>query len=168
MIDAMVLRGFAERTQETCLCAVGQMARHHHCSPPPLIDEQVQAYLLHLLQERQRSRSSVNITSCALRFLVCDVLGKVQRRAQIPMGHNPQRLPEVLSRAEVAALLAAPTSLKARMLLTLAYASVTVSPQHCPCPGSLCRHCGPRLQAVRSRVHCGLGRSFVSFTGCRA
>ena len=33
MIDAMVLRGFAARTQETYLTAVGQLARHHHRSP---------------------------------------------------------------------------------------------------------------------------------------
>ena len=75
MIDAMVLRGFAARTQETYLSAVGQAAKHHHRSPALLTGEQVQAYLLYLLQERQRSRSTVNITSCALRFLVCDVLG---------------------------------------------------------------------------------------------
>ena len=124
MIDAMVLRGFAARTQETYLSAVGLMARHHHCSPELLSDEQVQAYLLHLLQERQRSRSTVNIASCALRFLVCEVLGQSERRAQIPLGRAPQRLPEVLSRAEVAALLvAAPMSLKARTFLTTAYAS---------------------------------------------
>ena len=123
MIDAMVLRGFAARTQETYLSAVGQMARHHHLSPDLLSDEQVQAYLLYLLQERQRSRSTVNITSCALRFLVCDVLGQTERRTQIPMGRNPQRLPEVLSRAEVAAVLAAPMSLKARAFLSTAYAS---------------------------------------------
>jgi len=79
--------------------------------------------LLYLLQERQRSRSTVNLTSCALRFLVCEVLGQTERRAQIPMGRNPQRLPEVLSRAEVAALLAVPMSLKARTFLTTAYAS---------------------------------------------
>ena len=54
MIDAMVLRGFAARTQETYLCAVGQAARHHHCSPALLTDEQVQAYLLYLLQERRK------------------------------------------------------------------------------------------------------------------
>jgi integrase/recombinase XerD len=123
MIDAMVLRGFAARTQETYLSAVGQVAKYHHCSPALLSGEQVQAYLLYLLQERQGSRSTVNITSCALRFLVCDVLGQDQRRAQIPMGRNPQRLPEVLSRAEVAALLGAPVSPKARMFLTLAYAT---------------------------------------------
>jgi len=123
MIDAMVLRGFAARTQETYLHAVGQVARHHHRSPDLLDDGQLQAYLLYLLQERQRSRSTVNIVSCAMRFLVCDVLGQTERRTQIPVGRNPQRLPEVLSRAEVAALLAAPMSPKAHMFLTTAYAS---------------------------------------------
>ena len=123
MIDAMVLRGFAARTQETYLMAVGQMARYHHCSPELLSDEQVQAYLLHLLQERHRSRSTVNLTSCAARFLICDVLGQTERRPQIPLGRSPQRLPEVLSRAEVAALLGAPISCKARTFLMTAYAS---------------------------------------------
>ena len=99
------------------------MARHPHLSPDLLSDEQVQTYLLHLLQERQRSRSTVNITSCALRFLVCDVLGQSERRTQIPLGRQPQRLPEVLSRAEVAALLGAPMALKARTFLATAYAS---------------------------------------------
>ena len=55
MIDAMVLRGFAARTQESYLSAVGQLALHHHSSPELLSDEQIQGYLLHLLQERQRS-----------------------------------------------------------------------------------------------------------------
>jgi integrase/recombinase XerD len=123
MLDAMVLRGFAARTQETYLIAVGQMARYHHCSPELLSDEQIQAYLLYLLQERHRSRSTVNITSCAMRFLVCEVLGQAERRPQIPMGRNPQRLPEVLSRAEVAALLGVSMSLKASTFLTTAYAS---------------------------------------------
>ena len=123
MIDAMVLRGFAARTQETYLTAVSQLARHHHRSPDLLSDEQVQAYLLYLLQERHRARSTVNMTACAMRFLVCDVLGQTERRPQIPLGRQPQRLPEVLSRAEVAALLGAPMSMKAHTFLMTAYAS---------------------------------------------
>ena len=123
MIDAMVLRGFAARTQESYLLAVGQLARHHHRSPELLSDEQVQAYLLYLLQDRHRARSTVNMTACAMRFLVCDVLGQTERRPQIPLGRQPQRLPEVLSRAEVAALLGAPMSMKAQTLLMTAYAS---------------------------------------------
>ena len=62
MIDAEVQRGFAARTQETCLTAVSQLARHHHRSPDLLSDKQVQACLLYLLQAAaRRSRSpSVN------------------------------------------------------------------------------------------------------------
>jgi len=123
MLDAMVLRGFAQRTQETYLGAVIRMAQYHHLSPDLLSDEQVQAYLLHLLQERHRSRSTVNLTSCAVRFLVCDVLGQTERRVQIPLGRSPQRLPELLSRAEIAALFGSLTSIKARTFLMTAYAS---------------------------------------------
>jgi integrase/recombinase XerD len=123
MIDAMVLRGFAARTQETYLFAVGQLARHHHRSLELLSDEQIQAYLLYLLQEQQRSRSTVNVTSCAVRFVVCDVLAQVERRMQISMGPSPQRLPEELSRTEVAAQLGAPMSCKAHTFLRTAYAS---------------------------------------------
>ncbi len=123
MIDAMVLRGLAARTQETYLWNVAQLARHYRQSPERLSDEQVQAYLLFLLQERHLSRSTVNQASCSVRFLICDVLGQTERRLQIPMGRSPQRLPELLTRAEVAALLGAAGSLKARTLLMTAYAS---------------------------------------------
>lgn len=123
MINPMVLRGFAQRTQWTYVTAVKQLARYHDCSPELLSDQQIQAYLLHLLQERHRSRSTVNTTSCAIRFLVCDVLGQPERRVKIPLGRIPQRLPELLSRAEMAALLDAPMPIKARTFLMTAYAS---------------------------------------------
>ena len=123
MLDAMILRGFAQHTQDTYLGAVIRLSQHYKCSPDRLSDEQVQAYLLYLLQERQRSRSTVNLTSCAVRFLICDVLGQTDRRMQIPLGRSPQRLPELLSRAEIAALIGSLTSLKARTFLMTAYAS---------------------------------------------
>jgi predicted DNA-binding transcriptional regulator YafY len=92
MLDAMILRGFAQHTQETYLGAVIRLSQHYNCSPDRLSDEQVQAYLLYLLQTRHRSRSTVNLTSCAVRFLICDVLGQTERRLQIPLGRSPQRL----------------------------------------------------------------------------
>lgn len=123
MLDAMILRGFSPCTQDTYLGAVVRLSQHYNCSPGLLSDDQIQAYLLHLLQERSLARSSVNLCSCAVRFLICDVLGQTERRLQIPLGRSPQRLPELLSRAEVAALLGASTSLKARTFLMVAYAS---------------------------------------------
>jgi hypothetical protein len=65
----MVLRGLAARTQEIYLWNVEQLAGHCRRSPDRLSDEQVQAYLLFLLQERHLSRSTVNQASCSVRFL---------------------------------------------------------------------------------------------------
>ena len=36
MIDAMVLRGLARRTQQAYLSVVAQLAAHYHCSPDRL------------------------------------------------------------------------------------------------------------------------------------
>ena len=68
MLDALVLRGMAERTQETYIDAVARLARHYRRSPEALTADEVQRYLLHLLRERQLSRSSVNQYGCAFRF----------------------------------------------------------------------------------------------------
>ena len=51
MIDAMVLRGLARRTQEAYLSVVGQLAAHYHCSPDRLDAVQVKAWLLHRITE---------------------------------------------------------------------------------------------------------------------
>jgi integrase/recombinase XerD len=112
MIDGLFWRGFRPRTQVSYRRAVSQMARHYHRSPELITDQEVQAYLLHLVCDRQLARTSVNQVSSAAGFLICDVLGQADRRSRIPMALTPQRLPEVLSRAEVAAVLAAPISLK--------------------------------------------------------
>jgi integrase/recombinase XerD len=123
MIDAMVLRGFRPRTQESYLRVISQVARHYHRSPDLITDEEMQAYLLHLVRDRHLARTSVNQVSSAVRFLVCEVLGQADRRSRIPMALTPQKLPAVLSREEVAAVLAAPMSIKARTFLMTAYAT---------------------------------------------
>jgi integrase len=123
MLDAMVLRGYAPRTQEAYISAVAHLARHYGRSPDTSSAQEVQAYLLHLLRERALSRSSVNQCSCALRFFYGTVLGLDAQAFQIPLGAAPHKLPEILSREELAALFGACTHDKARCFLQLAYAS---------------------------------------------
>ena len=121
MLDALVLRGMALRTQESYIDAVSRLARHYGRSPDTLSAEQVQGYLLHLLRDRQRSRSTVNQYGCAFRFLYGTVLGFDGKQFHIPLGIAPQRLPEILSREELARLFAVTTYDKARTFLMLAY-----------------------------------------------
>ena len=121
MLDALVLRGMADRTQESYIDAVSRLARHYRRSPDTLSAEEVQRYLLHLLRDRNLSRSSVNQYGCAFRFLYGTVLGLNGDSFQIPLAPAPHRLPEILSREELARLFAAARPLKSRTFLMLSY-----------------------------------------------
>ena len=121
MLDALMLRGMAGRTQEAYIDAVARLARHYGRGPEKLSAEEVQQYLLHLLRERHLARSSVNQYGCAYRFLYGTVLGLDGQAFQIPLAPAPQRLPEILSREELARLFAAACHPKSRTFLMVAY-----------------------------------------------
>ena len=123
MMDAMVLRGFAARTQEAYCAAVGALARHYRRSPEKLGGEQLQRYLLHLITEKKLAYASVNQASCAFRFLFGTVLRQPEVHLEIPMAKVPKRLPQILSREEVWRLIEVAASLRARTLLTATYAA---------------------------------------------
>ena len=123
MNDAMVLRGFAERTKETYLACVAGLAKHYRRSPDTLDVAQIQAYLLHLITEKKLAYSSVNQAACAIRFLLGTVLGRAQAAFEIPMAKVPKRLPQILTREEVARLFAHCKDLRSRTLLMTTYAA---------------------------------------------
>lgn len=121
MLDALVLRGRAVRTQESYIEAVARLARHYGRSPDTLSADEVRTYLLHLIRERQLSRSTVNQYGCAFRFLYGTVLELDGESFQIPLAPAAQSLPEILSRQELARLFAVACHLKARTFLMVAY-----------------------------------------------
>lgn len=123
MDDAMVLRGFALRTRETYLACVAGLAKHYRCSPDQLDAAQIQAYLLHLIQERKLAYASVNQAACACRFLFGQVLQQRKIWFEIPMAKVPKRLPVVLSREDIGRLFAACGTLRARTVLMTTYAA---------------------------------------------
>ena len=104
MQEEMVVRGFAAHTQESYVRAIAQLARHYGCSPKMLIDGQLHAWLVHLVIERKLAYASVNQAASAMRFLYRVVLQREVGDLAIPMAKVPQRLPEVLSREELARL----------------------------------------------------------------
>lgn len=120
MIDAMQVRGLASRTQQAYVTAVALLARHYDCSPESLDDVQVRSYLLHLARERHLSRSTVNQAGCAFRFLFHTVLMRPQE-FQVPLAKSQQKLPEILSREELARLFACAGEGKPRTVLMTAY-----------------------------------------------
>ena len=123
MEEAMVLRGFAPRTRESYLACVRALAKHYRQPPDGLDGPKIQAYLLHMITERKLAYASVNQASCAFRFLFGTVLRQPQVRLDIPMAKVPKRLPQILSREEVARLIDAAPTLRGRTLLTATYAA---------------------------------------------
>ncbi len=183
MLDALVLHGKAPRTQEAYISAVAQLARHYRRSPDSLNGAEIEAYLLHLLRERQLTRSTVNQAGCAINFLFGKVLGRDGSPCRIPLPHGPQRLPEILSRDEIARLLGCARTLKARTVLSCAYAlglrvselcALRVStppPTACACAWSRAR--GPRTATCRCRPTCSRCCAAITATcvhgaGCSA
>jgi integrase/recombinase XerD len=123
MIDAMLLRGFAPRTQEAYCAAVVALAKHYRRSPDTLSAEQLQSYLLYLITKKKLAYASVNQAACAFRFIFGTVLRWPEVRFDIPMAKVPKRLPQILSREEVTRLIDAGATLRGRTLLTTAYAA---------------------------------------------
>lgn len=121
MLDALILRGMALRTQESYVDAVSRLARHYRQSPDVLSAEQVQQFQLHLLRDLKRSRSTVNQYGSAFRFFYGTVLGRDGKEFHITQGIAAQRLPEILSREEIARLFAVTSRLGPRTFLMLAY-----------------------------------------------
>jgi site-specific recombinase XerD len=123
MMDAMVQRGFAQRTHETYIHAIRRMAQHYRRDPATYTPQEVQAYLLHMVKERKLSYSSMNQAACAAQFLFQTVLGHGRDRFHIPFAKVPAKQPELLAREEILRLFTACTHPGRRVLLQTIYAT---------------------------------------------
>jgi site-specific recombinase XerD len=123
MIHAMTVRGFSPRTHEAYIHAVRELAKHYRRAPDELTVDEVQAYLVHMLTQQKLSWSTCNQAASAFRFLYHVTLGRDAVAFEVPLTKQPQRVPEILSREEVARLLEAPTNPKHRLLLATVYSA---------------------------------------------
>ena len=123
MDEDMIVRGFADRTREAYLWAVTGLAKFYRRPPDQLSDDEVQAYLLHLIQGRQRAWSTCNMVVHGLRFFYHTTLKRDRTTFSIPARRQPSRLPALLSREEVQHLIAQVPNLKHRTMILTTYAA---------------------------------------------
>jgi len=122
MIEDMTIRNLSHSTQQSYIYAVAKFSHHFQRSPDRLGMEEVRAYQLHLV-ERKYSWTHINQVACALRFFYGITLGQKEAFERIVSGKEPEKLPPVLSREEIARFLEAVTGLRNRVALTTAYAA---------------------------------------------
>ncbi len=121
MLTDLRIRNYAERTQETYIARVAEMARDLGRSPDALSGEEVREYLRYLKEERGVSRSWFAQVVGALRFLYRETLNRPEMVPHIPYPRVKRRHPVVLSPEEVARLLKAIRNLKHRTVAMVLY-----------------------------------------------
>jgi integrase/recombinase XerD len=119
----MLLRGLALRTRQTCIESVAKFAKYYGRTPEQISEAEVERYLLYLLQERKLAHSSCNIVASALQFLYRVTLKHREAEFDLPRPKLPQRLPQILSREEVAAIFEHVANLKHQAFLMTTYAA---------------------------------------------
>jgi site-specific recombinase XerD len=121
MEKELQLRGMSLRTAKCYLRVVYNFVQHSRRPAEQMGIPEARAYVLHLIQEKKLSQSSVIQAVCALRFFYCKVLRRSFDLDELPYQKRKRQLPQALSEREVAALLAAEPNLKYRLILMTLY-----------------------------------------------
>ena len=120
MIEDMRMRKLGEKTQYHYLRAVRQFAKYLGRSPDTATVEELRNYQLHLV-DHGISPVSLNAAITGLKFFCEITLDRPELMAKMQPVRVPRTLPVVLSREEVARLIAAAGNLKHQTALSVAY-----------------------------------------------
>jgi len=120
MLDDMRMRKLSEKTQSSYIRAVCQLATFLGRSPDSATVEDLRRFQLHLV-DHGTSPITLNATITALKFFFDVTLDRGELMARMQPVYVPRRLPVVLSREEVARLIAAARNLKHQTALSVAY-----------------------------------------------
>ncbi|MCP4041727.1 MAG: tyrosine-type recombinase/integrase [Gammaproteobacteria bacterium] len=122
MLADMQLRGLAPKTQEGYLRVVRQVAEYYGQAPDQLSEEQIRQYFLYLKNEKHAARSTVTLALCGLKFFYEQTLQREWPVFALVRPPKTNKLPVVLSRAEVGRVLPRLQRLAYRACLTTIYA----------------------------------------------
>lgn len=121
MIEDMQLRRFSDRTIESYIRAVGQLAGWCWKCPGHVNDEELRDYFLYLKNQKRLARATTTIALCGIKFFFETTLKRDWTAMGIPRPRAEHKLPVVLSREEVRTILGHVTELRHRACLTLIY-----------------------------------------------
>lgn len=121
MITAMQMHGFSPRTHDSYLAAVRDLAKFTRRSPDILKHADLTRYFEHLVLQRSLAPASVRLMYNGICFFYLQVLGWPTVDLEVTLPKRPQRIPELLTRGAVAAILAACDHARYRTMLTVCY-----------------------------------------------
>jgi integrase/recombinase XerD len=123
MLEDLQIRQYSPTTIRLYLSSVAEFAKHFHTSPDQLGPEHIRQYQLFLIKEKHACQSTCIQLVSALRFLYTHTLHRKIEIERIPFPRRQRKLPLILSREEVKAILEAPSKLRDRSVLAVLYGS---------------------------------------------
>lgn len=124
MRQKLEIARYSPRTIDAYLNATKHLFLHFPAKHPNDIrTEDIEAYQHHMATVRRMSNSHLNQVVNAVRYYYMNVTGDAKRVTFIERPRTETKLPLVLSKVEVAALLRAPDNLKHRTMLSLTYSA---------------------------------------------
>jgi len=121
MIEDMQLRGLSEKTRESYLRAVRQLAEYYCKAPDQISEEELRQYFLYLKNERQVSHSSCTVALCGIKFFYVRTLRREWPTLELVRSPRGKKLPVVLSVEEVGQILGCVRRMKYRVCLGTLY-----------------------------------------------
>jgi site-specific recombinase XerD len=136
-IDYMTLNRYSPYTMKNYIGTMNQLAKYHNKSPDLLSAEDIQEFLLHLLQERKIKWGSCNVHLSGLACFYKNIMKWEERKFKLPPRPRARKLPNILSVEEVKRLFEAAENIKHRVLLKTVYSAglrigevVKLKPRH--------------------------------------
>jgi integrase/recombinase XerD len=115
------LRGLSKNTQDEYYSRVKGYQNHYDKPATELGEEDIRLFLHYLTTERKLVSGSVNSYNSALRFLYGVTLNTKLNLKQIPRHRKQRKFPDILSKEEIQALLAACDNLRDKCILMTLY-----------------------------------------------
>lgn len=121
MKNDMTLYGYSEKTQKSYIHAVKCLSQYYNRSPDKISEEEVRRFFLHLLNERNYSRSYITISLCGIKFFYEKTLKRQWRIFKLVRPQNKKKLPIVLTIQEVRRILSLINIVKYQIALKVIY-----------------------------------------------
>ena len=101
MIEDLQLAGMCERTQDSYVRSVRQLADYYDKSPDRIDEEEIRSYFLYAKNKKKWSRSTLTVAICGIKFFWEHTLKRDWSIVGLLRPEREKKLPVVLSRREV-------------------------------------------------------------------
>lgn len=121
MVEDLQLAGMAESTQREYVRAVRQLAEHYMKSPADIGEEEIRQYFLYVKNVKKWARPTCTTAICGIKFFWEQTLRRDWTTVGLVRPAREKKVPVILTREEVIAILGAVRLLRYRVCLETIY-----------------------------------------------